>query len=374
MPSLRIALFLPSLEGGGAERVFVQLANEFAAMGFRVDLVLAQARGSYIDKVSEIVQIVDLGASGVLQAVPKFSRYLQEATPRAVLSGLDHANIAAILSCVISRTGTRCVVSVRAVPTAVYRAKRSIRRWLILQATKVAYRFSDEIVACSRGVAKDLLDSLHINADKISIIYNPLDMPAIDESSKAASNHPWLSSEDSPLIVSVGSLTVFKDFKTLIRAFSLVRSKHKARLAILGEGPQRRELESLARVLNLQSDVYLPGFVENPYIWMRRANVFVSSSLTEGCPNVLMEALACDTPIVSTDCFGGSSEILLGGEFGCLVPVGDSEAMARAIVSTLTSSSRVDGQRRARDFSVAAIAKQYLRVILPSHLPYGSKG
>jgi glycosyltransferase involved in cell wall biosynthesis len=181
-----------------------------------------------------------------------------------------------------------------------------------------------------------------------------------------AVDHPWCAAGAVPIVLSVGSLTPLKDFPTLIRAFSIVKSTHDCRLVILGEGPDREKLESLIDDLDLRRDVLLPGFADNPFAWMRHARVFVSSSLTEGCPNALMEALACGTPVVSTDCIGGSSEVLEGGKWGRLVPIGRPDAMAAAILATLESVAHPDVRQRASDFGLAGVARDYLRVLLPA--------
>jgi glycosyltransferase involved in cell wall biosynthesis len=135
---------------------------------------------------------------------------------------------------------------------------------------------------------------------------------------------------------------------------------------ILGEGPDRATLELLIRQLQLEEYVYLPGFVRNPFSWMRHAGVLVSSSLTEGCPNALMQALACGTPVIGTDCVGGSAEILEGGKWGQLVPVGDADAIAEAVLVVMDTATRIDVRKRASDFALRRIAQQYLQVLLPS--------
>lgn len=368
-----ITLFLPSVEGGGAERVFVQLANEFARLGWRVEFVLARARGPYLDEISEQVRIVDLRASGVLSCLPGLVRYLRSRRPAAILSGLEHANVIAALARSLVGRGTRCVVSTRSVPMAVYRADRSLRRWVMLQISRLAYRLADQVIANSQGVAADLASSLGVSNGKLTVIYNPLDVEYIDRNSRLAVDHPWLMPGSAPVVLSVGSLAVLKDFQTLIRAFALVRSVRECRLVILGEGPERAKLESMIEQLNLRNDACLPGFVSNPFAWMRRAGVFVSSSLTEGCPNALMQALACDTAVVSTDSYGGSAEILQAGKWGRLVPIGDAEAMAAAIIAAL-DSPRPNARQRANDFALQEIAQQYLHALLPFHLPALTRG
>lgn len=362
-----IVMFLPSLEGGGAERVFARLANEFVALGYPVHLALARAAGPYLSELSDRVRVVDFRAASVIRSLPALRRHLRAERPGVVLSALDHANVTAILARAVAGTGTRCVVSARAVRTAIYRRDMTARRWITQQVGRLVYGFADQIIANSHFVANDYAQSLGIPAQQVSVIYNPLDLAAIEERSRAVVEHPWFAEGSPPVVLSVGSLTPVKDFAMLIRAFAVVRSTRPSRLVILGEGPQRASLESLVRELRLQDDVHLPGFVDNPFAWMRRAAVFVSSSLTEGCPNALMEALACGAPVVSTNGPGGSAELLQGGVWGRLVPVGDVAAMAAAIVATLDSPTHPDGRRRAADFDMNGIACQYLRTLLPNH-------
>jgi glycosyltransferase involved in cell wall biosynthesis len=364
-----ITLFLPSLEGGGAQRVFVELANEFVALGLRVNLALASAHGPYLEEICTGVRVIDFGASGVLQSLPKLARHLRSERPDVMLSGLDHANIIAMLARVAAGKGTRCVISMRSVPTAVYRESRSVRGWLLLQLIKVAYPFADAIVANSEAVASDLLQLLRITRSRLHIVYNPLNTSWIEKSSREEVDHAWCAPGAPPIVLGVGSLGVLKDFPTLIRAFSIVRSIHDCRLVILGEGAQREELEGLIHELGLERDVYLAGFVGNPFAWMRRARVFASSSLTEGCPNALMQALACGTSVISTDCVGGSAEILQHGKWGRLIAVGDYRAMADAIAKTLEATTQPDVRQRANDFAHDRIARQYLRILLPNHVP-----
>jgi glycosyltransferase involved in cell wall biosynthesis len=364
-----ITLFLPSLEGGGTQRVFVELANEFVGLGLRVNLALASARGPYLGEISTGVRVIDFGASGVLQSLPKLARHLRSARPDVMLSGLDHANIIAILARVAAGNGTRCVISMRSVPTAVYRESRSVRGWLLLQLIKVAYPFADAIVANSEAVASDLSQLLRITRSRLHIVYNPLNTSRIERSSREEVDHAWCADGAPPIILGVGSLGVLKDFPTLIRAFSIVRSTRDCRLVILGEGPERDGLERLIRELGLERDVYLAGFVSNPFAWMRRAKVFASSSLTEGCPNALMQALACGTAVISTDCVGGSGEVLQGGKWGHLIAVGDYDAMAEAIATTLEATIHPDVRQRASDFAHDRIVRQYLQILLPNYMP-----
>jgi glycosyltransferase involved in cell wall biosynthesis len=360
-----IAMFLPSVEGGGAERVFIELANVFVSLGLRVHLLLAAARGPYLNEIHDGVRIIELGSRGVLRSLPKLVEYLRAERPAALLSALDHSNLIAILARWRAATGTRCVISMRSVPSAVYREERYPKRWLLPMLMRRAYPHADRIIANSQAVASDLTDRFAVPADKVSIIYNPLDLDSVDRLGGEAINDAWLAKKRSPMILSVGRLSPLKDFPTLIRAFSIVRAARECRLAILGEGAERRRLEELVAELGLQEDVYLPGFVQNPFAWMRSAKLLVCSSLTEGCPNALMQALACGTAVVSTDCIGGCAEILQDGRWGRLVPVKDVPAMAAAISASLDGAAAIDVKQRAADFAIDAVARTYLRQLMP---------
>lgn len=361
-----VLLFLPSLEGGGAERVFVELANQFASLGVQVELVLVRMRGPYLSEVSPSVRVVDLRARGVLQALPKLVRYLRARRPAAVLSALDHANVVATLASLISRTSVRCVISVRSVPAFVYGQIAGRRGAIILRLMKWVYPKADAVIANSGAVAADLIAQVGLSQERLHTIYNPLDIDSIESLSREPVDHPWCTDGMPPFILSVGSLTAFKDFTTLLRAFAKLRSRRVCRLVILGEGPDREALERLIRDLRIENDVYLPGFLANPFPWMRRAKVFVSSSITEGCPNALMQALACGTAVVSTRSVGGASEILEEGKWGRLVPVGDSDAMAEALEAVFVEQALPDVRSRANDFDSEATARKYLGVLLPS--------
>jgi glycosyltransferase involved in cell wall biosynthesis len=282
-----------------------------------------------------------------------------------LLSALDHSNLIAILASSVAGIGTRCVISMRSVPSAVYREEKYPKRWLLPMLLRRAYPHADRIIANSLAVASDLTDRFGVPAEKVTIIYNPLNLDSIERLSRDAVANAWLAQKSFPLILSVGSLYALKDFPTLIRAFSIVRSARECRLAILGEGADRRKLENLVAELGLQEDVCFPGFVNNPFAWMRAAKLLVCSSLTEGCPNALMQALACGTAVVSTDCVGGCAEILQGGRWGRLVPIKDVQAMAAAIAASMDDTAAVDVKKRAADFAIDAVARAYLRQLIP---------
>ena len=190
---------------------------------------------------------------------------------------------------------------------------------------------SAHVVAISNGVRKDILEFTRISADKISTIYNPVITPELDKLKREIPDHPWLGDGGPPCVLSVGRLQDQKDYMTLLRAFHILEKNRNLRLIILGEGNRRRQLEERIRSLNLEDKVSLPGWTANPFAFMSRAALFVLSSKFEGLGNVLIEALACGCPCVSTDCPSGPSEILENGRVGPLVPVGNHTALADAM-------------------------------------------
>lgn len=331
----RIALFLPSLAGGGAERIMLTLAAGLSARGVGVDLVLATATGEYMDRIPEGVRLVDLGTTRPLTAVLALARYLRAQHPRALLTTILSANLAAFLAHWLSGAATRLVVressTLSADLTRMTPLNRILTPWLIARGFARAHAF----VAPSRSAADDLAKTVGIPREAIEVIYNPVMSDSLREHARQPTVHPWLQGGEVPVIVGMGRLTWQKDFATLIRAFDLVRRAMPARLIIMGEGEDRGELEALCHVLGVAEDVDLPGFVDNPYAFLSRAQLFVLSSRWEGLPGALIEALACGAPVVSTDCPSGPREILDNGASGQLVGVGDAQAMATAILRAL---------------------------------------
>ena len=359
---MKLALFLPSLRGGGAERVMVNLAQGFVERGLQVDLVLAKAEGSYLSQVPPEVRVVDLGARRVLYSLPGLVRYLRQERPQAMLSALNHANIVAIWAKMLARVKMRLVVAEHNTLSRSTENAPSVRAKFMPFLIKAFYPYADAVVAVSRGVAEDLIARTGLPAEKIKVIYNPVVTPELFTKAEEPLDHPWFRPGEPPVILGVGRLTKQKDFPTLIRAFALVRKERLARLMILGEGEERPNLEALVRELGLEEDVALPGFVENPYKYMKRAAVFVLSSRWEGFGVVLVEAMALGTPVIATDCPSGPAEILEDGRWGRLVPVGDHKALAEAILQVL-KEEKVGASARALMFSVERILKEYTNVL-----------
>jgi glycosyltransferase involved in cell wall biosynthesis len=203
-----------------------------------------------------------------------------------------------------------------------------------------------------------------IPRSRIQVIYNPIATSDLREKSAAILEHPWFKECEPPVVLAVGRLTRQKGFNILIRAFSRVRRTRAVRLMILGEGEERPFLEDLIRQLGLEQEVSLPGFVQNPYPYMQRASLFVLSSRWEGLPTVLVEALYLGTPIISTDCPGGSREILRDGQYGQLVPVDDPFVLADAMELALSARPHRPPQESWQPFDSDFVVDRYLGVLL----------
>jgi glycosyltransferase involved in cell wall biosynthesis len=209
------------------------------------------------------------------------------------------------------------------------------RQRLVPALARRCYRWADAVVAVSEGVATDLRLTTHLPAERIRTLPNPIVTPEVAALARQPLEHPWFAADAPPVILAVGRLERQKDFATLLRAFALVRHRRPGRLVVLGEGAERASLEALAVELGVAADVTFPGFVANPFAFMARAGVFVLSSRWEGMPGVLIQAMACGAPVVSTDCASGPRELLQGGRYGVLVPVGDAESLAAGITRML---------------------------------------
>ena len=219
-------------------------------------------------------------------------------------------------------------------------------------------------VGVSEGVSDSLETVARVPRDRITTIYNPVVTPDLHDKAAEQPDHPWLRDDGAPVVLAAGRLEQQKDYPTLIRAFARLATRRPCRLVILGEGSKRKEIEGLVEESGLTDRVSLPGWVENPFAFMARASLFVLSSRWEGLPTVLVEALACGCPCVSTDCPSGPTEILRNGEIGPLVPVGDGAALAEAMDHVLDHpTDRPILRQQAKDFSAERAVDTYEKLL-----------
>lgn len=360
----KLALFVPTLKGGGAERNMIKLANGFAERGYSVDMLLVEYEGPYKKDLSNEVRVVELGGARTITCLPSLIKYLAKENPAAILSTTLFANVITLVAKYLSFTSARIVIRESNNLGNLLDNSSGWRFYLMPGLVRLLYPRADKLVAVSDGVGENLVNYLRILPAKVEVIHHPVVDDELYEMSKQAVEHPFFDQDNTRVILGVGRLTRQKDFVTLIHAFNEVRKKAACKLIILGEGELRPELERLIRQLSLQDEVDLPGFVDNPFKFMRSADLFVLSSRWEGLPGVLIQALACNCRVVSTDCPSGPAEILENGKWGKLVPVGDEAALADAMIFQLSNSVSDNLTERADMFSREKAVEKYVKVML----------
>lgn len=358
-----LAIFLPSLASGGAERVHINLAHGFIRNGWEITFVLQKAKGSLLYHVPEGARVVSLDASGTFGALLPLKRYLKQHKPDILLSNLGHNNIVAVWATMLAQSGTRLITTQHNTLSAESRSHGTWRFRILPFLTRIFLRRADAIVAVSNGVADDLAYTAALSRKRIQVIYNPIITEDFQLRMQETPEHPWLTEKVLPVLLGVGRLSKQKDFYTLISAFAIVIPQKPCRLIIAGEGQLLEALRVHAASLGVEQHISFTGFVPNVIPLIRHADLLVMSSRHEGFGNVLVESMACGTPIVSTNCPHGPAEILENGRYGELVPVGNASAMAEAIIRSLNIPRPAEQlQHRAKLYSVSNSSKDYLNL------------
>jgi glycosyltransferase involved in cell wall biosynthesis len=359
----RIAIFIQSMTMGGAERATLNLVKGLVQRGFDVDLLLANHSGALLPDVPPQVSIIDLKGKRVLFSLYPLAHYLRTQPPDLLLSIQTHASMISIWAAKLAGSHIPLIISEHTTLSVSHAASPSFRNRLLSRLGRLFFPCADAAICVSQGVANDFIEAVGMPPGKTHVVYNPVVSPDIDDKAHSPVTHPWFSMDALPVILAVGRLTPAKDYPTLLHAFSLVYREQPSHLLILGEGAERQHLEDLIKQLGLAGVVQMPGFVKNPYAYMAQARLLVVSSRWEGFGNVLVEALACGTPVVSTDCRSGPDEILEHGRFGRLVPVGDAHALAAAILESIrTSPDRALLKHRSQDFTLDESVRKYIRI------------
>ena len=401
----RIAMFFHGFSGGGMEHSMLRLAAGIVARGHAVEIVVGRRHGELKDRIPTSVSVTEIGEKKPKEELasiraclfrvgtdtwpflfgkklkklrpfqkcvelPAFANYLRHKEPDAVLAAEPRYNLIATLARRSARVKTRVVISER-VQSSLRAADQGPWAYPHLHnLLRRGYMSADAIVAVSNGVADDLAAFARIPRQRISTVYNPVIGPDVLALAEEPLDHPWFVPNSPPVILAAGRIDRQKDYLTLLRAFARVREKRQARLVILGAPGQgcedyAEEIQSLASELRVSEDVSFPGFVANPFPYMARAALFALSSVYEGLPGVLIQALACGCPVVSTACPSGPEEILEDGRYGPLVPVGDAQAMADAISKSLDQPLPKEMLRaRGARFSVQRAVDGYLELLL----------
>lgn len=364
----KIALYIPTLNGGGAERVMLTLANSLAEKGILIDLVLNKLEGPYIKDISKKVNIVELKTSRAIASIIPLAQYINNNRPDTILSAMNYINVVTIMAKTLSVTNTKVIISEHShLSSSLTQRNNAFSSKVLRFLMKISYPYAEGIVAVSNSVADDLVMQLGISRKRITTIYNPIVSHSMLEKANNVIINQNLLPSASKIIISVGRLVHEKNFSMLIKAFNKVQKQIDSKLLILGEGYAEAELKLLVEQLNLVDKVKFIGFVDNPYVWMKNADLLVLSSNYEGFGNVLVEAMACGTPVISTNCPGGPYEILEGGKWGELVAVGNDDQLSNAIITSLTNPSHIssdDLKKRASKFSVENAINKYLDILV----------
>jgi glycosyltransferase involved in cell wall biosynthesis len=362
-----IAFFIPNFGDGGVERNAINLTREYVSRGHSVDIVTFHAEQTMSSEIPEGAGFVDLGSGRTITATMSLRSYLRRVRPDVLISAQAHANVAAVLATKLSFTSTRLVLTERLALQAAWdsAAKRGLKDRMLPFFVRRFYPHANAVVANSAGTADQLAASTGLSRDSIDVIYNPAVWPGVEPAGQDAVDHPWFDSSQVPIICSVGRFTPQKDFATLLNSFAVLRSRVESRLVIVGAGPLLASLERLSEDLGISEDVWFAGYQANPYKFISKSAVLVMSSIYEGFGNVLAEAQALGIPTVSTDCESGPREILLNGEAGRLVPVGDFNAIADAVELSLsrdaaTMAMVTEATRQISRFRVETLAGDFL--------------
>lgn len=390
-----IALFVKSFKGsGGAERVFLNLASGLVARGHRVDLVMARYEGHFLDQIPPEIRVVDLRVRSarqslwvlprlgkeaffwakmilarkpnyVLGALAGLANFLKREQPDVVIASMHYPNIVSVIARELAQVESRIILTIHSTfSEEIAISKRKRPKGNKLEVNKRLFPKADAVVAVSQGVADDLALTLSLPEETFTTIYNPVVTEFLEQQAKEPLVHPWFEGDGPPVLLAVGGFKPAKDHMTLLRAFALVRAERDVRLIILGEGKLRESLSHQAEQLGIAADLEMPGFVANPFQYMAGASLFVLSSVFEGLGMVLVEAMACGCPVISTDCPSGPSEILEQGRFGTLVPMKDEQSMAKAIIHALdTPHDTARLVARGREFSLDRATENYLELI-----------
>jgi glycosyltransferase involved in cell wall biosynthesis len=364
-----ISLLLPDLAGGGAERVMLLLAAQFAKLGHPVDLLLGRVEGPYLNAIPDNVRVVDLSGPGWPRSTPSLAlamagglrRYLAETSASVLMSSITGANLIACATVPLAARRPRLVIR----EASISANRKSALRTL---ACRLLYPRADAFIGNSKGVVEDLVRDLRVDGRKVHMIHNPIDLEFARCEAGGQSPHPWLEDGGPPVVLGMGRLSREKGFDLLLQAMAVLTRRCPARLILLGDGPEASALRQQAFELGISELTQFPGFQSNPYRWLGRCDVFCLSSRWEGFPQALAEALSLGRRVVASDCRSGPREILEGGRPGVLVPVGSAEALADGIAQALIMAHNERAQRaRVQHFAMAGQAEKYLRILLPDH-------
>jgi len=362
----KLMLVLPSMAGGGAEKVALLLLSSFDKEKYDIFLVLFKKEGEYLAQVPEHINIISLHKKtkfDVFALIWRLRNTFKRIKPDAILSFLTYTNAVSIISAFLSGYLEKIIISQRNYHKLEEDSK--IKKFIY----PFLYRMAKKIIVISKGLKDSLVTDWKVSADRICVIYNPVDLAKVILLKEENIEHPCFNKiQEGRIIINIGRLEKQKNQELLLMAFKNVLEKADAFLIILGKGSLRERLEKKAEELGIESRVYFVGFQNNPFTWLRRSDIFVLSSDFEGFGNVIIEAMACGVPVVSTDCPYGPGEIITHLENGLLVKPRDYEGLAEAITFVLSnpevaSRLRSNALQTVKQYDINRIGMQYEEVL-----------
>lgn len=366
MKKKKVMFFIYRLSYGGAARTMMNIVNHLNRDKFEPILVTLDYTFDYEQYVKEDVTFIKLPTKRLRSAIIPLAKLIRKERPDVLFSTIPNYNTIAIIAKLLSRTKTKVIVREAAYLGGSKKENIKLRMYGLL------YKAAHQVIALSNGVKDNLISRYHVKSNDIKVIYNPVDLQYIKE----AMQQPLNKSDENTycterkIIVTAGRLVKEKDHATLLRAFSRVNDVVPSELVILGEGELESSLRKLATQLNIEAFVHFVGFQQNPYPYFHQADVFALTSITEGFGHVLVEAMATETPVVSTRCAPGGEEVLQNGKYGKMCEVGDDQAISNAIIEIIQANPAMKskitekGKQRAQTFSVSQIVKQYEQIFM----------
>ncbi|SFD36827.1 Glycosyltransferase involved in cell wall bisynthesis [Thiohalospira halophila DSM 15071] len=360
----RLALLFATSGHSGVDRIVANLLPEFGRTAHEFDLLRIKGHGPYLEKLPSNARDIRLPAAHRNTVLPGLVGYLRREQPAALLTASHRLNRAALQARWLARVPTRVAIRMGMTLTGQQEILGPRKGRRLIRSMRFWYPRADAVICPSEGLGRELHELAGVPRERLHVIPNPIVTDSFLEQAREPLDDPWFTDEGPPVILGAGSLEPRKDFATLIRAFARLRQQRPARLVILGEGRERGRLEALAAELGISDDVRLPGFEANPYRWMSRADAFALTSLREGSGAVLVEALACGTPVVATDCPVGPGEILQGGAIGPLIAMGDEAGIAAGLEQALSQPPTAGALRAAAEpFRAGHSATAYLAAL-----------
>lgn len=359
MKNKHIAIFIPTLAGGGAEKAMLSLAEGLLSRGYMVDLLIKQKYGALISDIPDSLNVINFNVPVMRNTLRPLRQYIKKKKPDVLISALNLSNLVAILGTRMLKRKPRVIITVHGLIS-----REEVIYQKLLDRVLFGFFFpqADRIVGVSEVCVQDMISYLHLPESKVKVIYNPI----LDAEFDLKVDQPFridrLLEENKKIILNIGRLEPVKDHYTLLQAFKLIRNNFDARLIILGEGPLEGQIRDWVKKMDLIDQVLLPGYVQNLPPIFSKADLLVNASLRESFSNVIVEAMACGCPIVSTAC-GGPEEILDYGNFGHLVPIGDAQSMAIAIEKVFNGEQRLPPQGWLEQFRKDVNVEKYIDLI-----------